>query len=62
MLDGCRILVLQNEPLVALDLLALFEAEGAVVSTRCGSDARYDCFIIDSIASNKPLTELAPVV
>ena len=57
MLEGRRILVLQSEVLVAIDLQVLLEEEGAVVSVgpRCHLEGGFDCLIVDSAATNQPI-------
>ena len=58
MLKGRRILVLQSEYLIALDLQAMFEAEGAVVSvsTKAEHWTSWECIVIDSLAANQLIT------
>lgn len=58
MLEGCRILVLQSEYLVAFDLQALFEESGALVTvgSRCDPEGTFDCLVIDSSAAVQPTT------
>ena len=59
MLDGRRILVLQSEYLIAIDLQAVLESEGAVVTIglpHSDTGETFDCFLIDSKSADHPVT------